>query len=97
MAPGGNDAVFHIKTWTARLDDDHYNLGTGGNSILFGSSTAVFSHFVRYQRHWNRGVVSAITFSTSYIFLQNGSAESYETNAQSFQLLTFDIVRIIGV
>ena len=34
VAPGGNDAVFHIKTWTARLDDDHYDLGTGGNSIL---------------------------------------------------------------
>ena len=24
----------HIKTWTARFDDDHYDLGTGGNSIL---------------------------------------------------------------
>ena len=82
-APGSNDTVFHIKTWTATLDDDHYDLGTGDNSILLGSSTAVFSHFVRYQRHWNRGVVTAITFSTSYTLLQNGSAESFEMKAQS--------------
>ena len=34
VAPGSNDTVFHIKTWTARLDDDHYDLGTGGNSIF---------------------------------------------------------------
>ena len=37
VAPGSNDTVFHIKTRTARLDDDHYDLGTGDNSILLGS------------------------------------------------------------
>jgi len=95
-----DNATRNPETWI--ISDDFSQTGTfprlRPDLKIFKSYTeVVFSHFVRYQRHWNRGVVSAITFSTSYIFLQNGSAESYETNAQSFQLLTFDIVRIIGV
>ena len=35
VAPGGNDTVLYTETWTAsRLDDDHYDLGTGDNSIF---------------------------------------------------------------